>query len=42
MIGKQLEIANENNRKDHKDMFTKIEDLGTKIITEIHKANGDT
>ena len=41
MIGKQLVITNENNRKDHKDMFTKLEDLTTKIITEIHKANGD-
>lgn len=42
MVCEQLKITSENNRKDHKDMFTKIEDLGTKIITEIHKANGDT
>lgn len=42
MICEQLKTTSENNRKDHKDMFTKIEGLGTKIIEEIHKANGDT
>lgn len=42
MVCEQLGTANENNRKDHKDMFEKIETLGKDIITEIHRANGDT
>ena len=41
MIGEQLNTANENNRKDHKDIFEKVETLGKDIIKEIHKANGD-
>lgn len=39
MIGENLKEANENNRQDHKDMFEKIDGLGEKIITEIHKEN---
>ena len=42
IFGASLKEANTNNRQDHGKIFEKIEDLGTKIITEIHKANGDT
>lgn len=42
MIGEQLKIANENNREDHGKIFTKFEELGEKIITEIHKQNEKT
>ena len=37
MIGKQLVISNKNNLDAHEKLFDKIDDLGTKIITEIHK-----
>ena len=42
MIGDQLKIANENNREDHGKIFTKFEELGEKIITEIQKGNKKT
>lgn len=41
MIGEQLKISNENNRKDHESMFEKMEKMGTDIIKEIHKSNDD-
>jgi hypothetical protein len=40
MIGDQQEKIQEQNSEQHGKLFDKIEDLGTKIITEIHKANG--
>ncbi len=39
LIAEQVKISNENNRKDHKDLFGKMEDLKTTIIKEIHKSN---
>lgn len=37
MIGGQLKQSQTDNRQDHDKIFGKIEDLGTKIIKEIHK-----
>ena len=40
MIGNQLEKTQEQNSEQHGKIFDKLEDLGTTIIKEIHKANG--
>lgn len=41
MITKQQAQAQKENREDHGTITQKIEDLGTTIIKEIQKANGD-
>lgn len=41
MIGNQLEKSQEQNSEQHGKIFDKLEDLGTSIIKEIHKANGN-
>lgn len=33
----QFDTQRKENRQDHKDMFNKIDDMGTKIIQEISK-----
>ena len=42
IFGAALQQANKDNSEQHGKLFDKIEDLGTKIITEIHKVNGET
>lgn len=39
MLGETLKTNAENNREDHDKIFNKIDALGEKIITEIHKKN---
>ena len=41
MIGEQQKQAQEQNSEQHGKIFDKLEDLGTTLIREIHKANGD-
>ena len=37
MIGEQIKISDKNNLDAHEKMFDKLDDLGEKIIKEIHK-----
>ncbi|MCK4760511.1 MAG: hypothetical protein KAT69_10710 [Candidatus Aminicenantes bacterium] len=37
MIGEQIKISDKNNLDAHEKMFGKLDDLGEKIIKEIHK-----
>lgn len=41
MISDNIKEANEQNSTQHGKIFDKLEDLGTTIIKEIHKANGN-
>lgn len=39
MLGEHLKEASESNREAHGKIFKKLDELGEKIITEIHKTN---
>ncbi len=40
MVGTQMKENSDSNTSQHKDIFNKIDRLGTKIIKEIQKSNG--
>lgn len=40
MISENLKEANKHNSQQHARIFTKLEDLGKEMITEIQKING--
>ena len=40
MISENLKEANKHNSQQHTRIFTKLEDLGKEMITEIKKING--
>lgn len=42
MISENLKEANEHNSQQHARIFTKLEDLGKEMLTEIQKINGPT
>lgn len=42
MISENFKEANKHNSQQHAKIFTKLEDLGKEMITEIQKINGAT